>query len=94
MPRRKAPTATLAAFGNRIRAMRIAKGKSPEDVARSSGLTKGWLSDIEHGLVNFTVDTCMRIAEGIGVPVVELFSREADPAATASEVGDVGQRAG
>jgi len=92
MPRRKKSTAILVAFGENMRALRVAKGMSLLDLGRVSGLAKGHLSSIEHGRTSATVDTCVRIAAGLGVAVAEMFPKEIALPELASEEPDGGGR--
>lgn len=75
MPRRDAPDPLAAAVGQRIRALREARGWNLERVAFESGLaSKGHLSDIEHGRVVPTVATLRTLAEHFGVEVLDLVT--------------------
>jgi len=73
MPRRKEATPFLATLGSHIRDVRLAQDLSLDRVADVSKLSKGNLSSIEHGRVNITVHTFMRIAEGLRVEPAQLL---------------------
>ena len=56
-----------------IRAMRLARNMSLNDLAAASGLSKGFLSKVERGLSSPPIATLMRIAEALDATVGELF---------------------
>jgi transcriptional regulator with XRE-family HTH domain len=75
----------LTTLGNRIRDLRLDRGLSLDKLANASGLSKGSLSSIEHGLVNITVETCAKIARGLDVVAASLLlPREAERGSSAS----------
>ncbi|MDC3960726.1 helix-turn-helix transcriptional regulator [Polyangium jinanense] len=43
------------------------------DLADTSGVTKGALSSIENGRVNITIETCVKIAVGLGLRVEDVI---------------------
>jgi len=47
---------------------------SLSELAKRSGIAKGALSTIESGRQNPTLETCQRIAKGLSVNLVELFT--------------------
>jgi DNA-binding XRE family transcriptional regulator len=55
-----------------IRALRNAKGATQEDIAFAAGITSSSYSRIERGLTNPAWTTVQRIADGLGVTIVEL----------------------
>jgi transcriptional regulator with XRE-family HTH domain len=72
MPRLKSPDPDALALGRRVRALREEKGLTVEKLAYESDLgSKGHLSDIENGRVRTTVHTLGRLAERLGVDVVD-----------------------
>jgi transcriptional regulator with XRE-family HTH domain len=44
-------------IGRRLRAIRIQKGLSQEALSRKSGIDRSFISDVENGKRNITVDT-------------------------------------
>jgi XRE family transcriptional regulator, regulator of sulfur utilization len=58
-------------------ATREERGYSQEALAARAGLDRANYGAIERGECNVTVDTVVKIATGLGIPVAELFSRAA-----------------
>jgi transcriptional regulator with XRE-family HTH domain len=61
-----------AKVGQRIRALRAARGVSLTALAAAAGIGKGSLSELETGRRNPTLDTLYAIAGPLGVPMAEL----------------------
>ncbi len=61
-------------IGKRIRAQRKTENLSLEQVAKRTGLSIGYLSNLERDLTSPTFDNLMLICTAIGVSVVELIS--------------------
>jgi len=62
----------LKAFGERVRAMRVARGLSQEKFAHGCGLDRTYISGIERGRRNPSLRNVHRIAKELGVSVSEL----------------------
>ena len=78
MPRRNSPDADAKAIGRRIRALRREAGLTQEKLAYESDLgSKGYLSDIEHGLALPTVKTLRVLAERLDVLPLDLITNPA-----------------
>lgn len=61
-------------IGERIRYLRISLLKmSQEDFARKIGLDRTYMSKIEAGKQNLTLETLNKICEGLGITLKELF---------------------
>lgn len=60
-------------LGMRIRYLRKKKGMSQEDLALDSGVNKNYLSDLERGMRNPTINVLERIALTLEVTLSELF---------------------
>ncbi|MDI1484705.1 helix-turn-helix transcriptional regulator [Polyangium sp. y55x31] len=73
MPRRKTTEPLLRTLGDHIRKLRINRKMSLAKLADATGVSKGSLCSIEHGLVNLTVETCVKIAVGLGVRVQDVI---------------------
>ncbi|NMG56027.1 helix-turn-helix domain-containing protein [Aromatoleum aromaticum] len=58
-----------------IRTLRKAQGLSQEALAERAGLHRNFVSLIERGKNQPTVDTLFRLAEALGVTAVELVER-------------------
>jgi transcriptional regulator with XRE-family HTH domain len=56
-----------------LRALRKAKGCSQEEFADLAGFHRTYVSQIERGIVNVTIDNMQRIAEVLGVQIADLF---------------------
>lgn len=62
-----------AAFGARVRKLRVGRGWSQEDFAHRAELDRTYVSGIERGRRNPTLDIIYRLAGTLGVPVADLF---------------------
>lgn len=62
------------AFGQRVRELRSRRGWSQEDFSHHIGLDRTYVSGIERGVRNPTLDVLYKLAQGLGVEVTELFS--------------------
>lgn len=60
-------------LGMRIRYLRKKKGLSQEDLALDSGINKNYLSDLERGMRNPTVNILEKLAVTLGVSLSDLF---------------------
>lgn len=58
--------------GKRVRELRIARGLKQEDMCQF-GFDYKYYQRIEYGEKNLTLKTLNKLAEGLGVPVSELF---------------------
>ncbi len=58
-----------AAFSRNLRAFRRRLGLSQNEVARATGIALTHVSDIELRKVNFTVDTAVKLAAGLNMPL-------------------------
>jgi transcriptional regulator with XRE-family HTH domain len=74
MPRRKQPDPLAFAIGQRIQVLRQEAGLTLEKLAYESGQSKGYISDIEHGLARPTVATLKKIADHLGVLLLDLVT--------------------
>ncbi len=62
-----------ATFGARVRELRIGHGWSQEDFAHRAALDRTYVSGIERGQRNPTLDIVYRLAQTLDVPVANLF---------------------
>jgi transcriptional regulator with XRE-family HTH domain len=60
-------------FGERIRALRQNRGLSQERLAELAGIHRTYLSSLERGERNVSLDNIYAIAEALGVSPAELF---------------------
>lgn len=63
-----------AAFGARVRELRIRHGWSQEDFAHRANLDRTYVSGIERGRRNPTLDIIHRLAQTLEVPATDLFA--------------------
>ena len=87
MPRRQTTHPLLTTLGARIRDLRLDRGMSLADLADASGVGKGSLSSIENGRVNATIETCAKIAVGLGVRVQDVIAGLEDLVGSAEDGG-------
>lgn len=60
-------------FGKRVRRLRQARSISQEELAFSSNLHRTYISDIERGTRNISLDNIYKIAVALDVPTKDLF---------------------
>jgi DNA-binding XRE family transcriptional regulator len=65
------------AIGARIRALWLAAGRSAAEVARAVGLARPNYSRLEAGRHEARVQTLVRVAAALGVPLTALFETDA-----------------
>ncbi|WER49968.1 helix-turn-helix transcriptional regulator [Cupriavidus sp. WKF15] len=59
-----------------LRAARLAAGLSQEDLAIKAGFHRSYVSQVERGITNITIDNACRLADFLGVDLAMLFSAE------------------
>ncbi len=62
-----------AEYGKKVRAIRNSKKVSQEKLAELAELDRTYISDIENGKRNVSIETIFKIAEALRTPVVEFF---------------------
>lgn len=60
-------------FGRHIRSIREKKGISQEKLGFDTGLDRTYVSGIERGVRNPSLNNIAKIAKGLGVPLIDLF---------------------
>lgn len=60
-------------LGENLRRIRTEKGLTQEDIARSLGVSRGFVSNVENGKTNPTLSTITKIAGAVGVSTGELM---------------------
>jgi len=60
-------------FGKRLRELRERKGISQEHLAKLASLNRTYISKIERGERNVSIETAARLASALGVELKELF---------------------
>lgn len=66
------------AFGKALREVRKRRGLSQLDVSTASDLDRAYLSELERGLKNPSLETIFRLADAMGVPATELIKKTAE----------------
>lgn len=75
MDRRGKPSATARErFARRLRHERSERGMSQEELAGLAGLHRTYVSSVERGERNITIDSMERLALAIGLDVVDLLA--------------------
>ena len=75
MPRRTVADPLNSRIGARIRQLRKEQGLTAEKLAYASEIgSKGYVSDIEAGLASPSISTLAKIANHLGVELVDLFT--------------------
>ncbi|NEN80662.1 helix-turn-helix domain-containing protein [Nocardioides zeae] len=77
---------TAAAVGARVRALRSERGLTLSALARTAGIGKASLSELEQGRRNPTLATLYAVAGPLGVPLVALLGDA--PGAVVADPGD------
>lgn len=65
-------------LGGRVREIRKARGWKIADLAARTGLAISTISKVERGTISLTYDRFMRLAQGLGLDVGELFDAGAE----------------
>ena len=61
-------------FGNRIRRQRAQLGISQVQLGERSGLHRTYISDVERGRRNVSLESINKLAEALKIPLADLFS--------------------
>jgi transcriptional regulator with XRE-family HTH domain len=73
--RREAPR-----VGARVRSLRRERALTIEQLATATGLTKGFISQLERDRTAPSLSSIARISDALGVPLAQIFEHEAAPA--------------
>lgn len=60
-------------FGQRMRALRVARGLSQEEFAANCGLDRTYISGVERGRRNISLKNIEVVAQSLGVKISEFF---------------------
>jgi transcriptional regulator with XRE-family HTH domain len=63
----------LRTFGQRVRALRVERGMTQEQLAYRAGIDRSYLGGVERGERNVALVNLCLIAKGLGVSLAELF---------------------
>ena len=66
-------------IGERIKKLRVEQNQSASELARTAGVSKSLISQIEHGRTNPSVETVRAIASALEVPLFTLFLEDDGP---------------
>jgi transcriptional regulator with XRE-family HTH domain len=61
-------------FGQRVKTLRKEKGMSQEELAEKSGLNRPYISAIEQGKRNVSLEVMDKLAEAIGIDIKGFFN--------------------
>jgi transcriptional regulator with XRE-family HTH domain len=70
------PSKLRRVFANRVRARRRELGISQEELAARAEVHRTWVSQLERGLSNVSIDNIARISDALDVPASELLRSE------------------
>lgn len=74
----------MTGLGARIRQARLARGLSQGDIENRTGLLRCYLSRVENGHTEPSLQTLARLAGALDMPVVGFFEPDADDGAPGS----------
>lgn len=63
-----------AVFGQKVRELRLSKGISQEKLAELANLHRTYISSVELGHRNVSLQNIKAIADALGVPIREFFA--------------------
>lgn len=72
-PKRRPPSPLRAVFGARVRELRERTGMSQETLAHQSGIARSYMSRLERGDANPSLDALYALAQELRVDVAQLF---------------------
>lgn len=75
MTKKNAIDEFLLGFGSAVKEERKRRGFSQEELAHRSGLHRTYITDVERGLRNLTVQSIIKLSDALDVPITELMSR-------------------
>ena len=67
-------------MGARVRALRRERGLTIEQIAAATGLTKGFISQLERDRTSPSLSSIARICDALGVRLSHIFERDPAPA--------------
>ena len=72
--------AFLRALGKRVRLLRLVRGLTQDDLARAAGMSRSFVSLVEHGCHGVDVVRLIRLAAVLEIPLTELVDITRPPA--------------
>ena len=73
MPRKPHRSARLV-FAEKLRKERLTRGLSQEGLAELCGLHRTYVSSVERGERNISIDNMERLAEALGIKITDLLA--------------------
>lgn len=86
-----AGSTTDLAVGNQVRQLRKMRGRTIKELAARSGLSVGFLSQIERGLSSASIRALARVADALEVSIADIFptpSKDDDPQRIVARVAE------
>ena len=74
--KRNHPDQLREILARNVRLLRAERGLSQESLAFESGLNRTYLSDVERGIRNLSLDNISRLAKALGIPAWQLLRDE------------------
>lgn len=74
--KRTHPDQLRETLARNIRLLRARKGMSQEALAFDSGINRTYVSDVERGIRNISLDNISRLAKALGVPAWSLLKED------------------
>jgi transcriptional regulator with XRE-family HTH domain len=63
-------------FANNLRKLRHARGMSQEELALLTGIHRTYISSVERGMRNISIDNMERIASALGASLAEMLTKD------------------
>lgn len=60
-------------FGQKVRGIRKSSGLSQEELAERARLHRNYISDVERGRRNLSLDALLKLSSGLGISIRDLF---------------------
>jgi len=79
----------LVHFGLVVKSLRLEQKLSQEELAHRSGLHRTYITDVEHGSRNISLESISKIARALGISIADLFSMIAEYSTTATAEASV-----
>lgn len=77
--KRNHPDYLREVFARNLRLLRAEKGMSQETLAFESGVNRTYVSDVERGIRNISLDNISRLAKALDVPAWTLLKGDLSP---------------
>ena len=78
MQKNKKITRTRMTFARNLRKFRTLRKLSQEDLAELADLHRTYIGSVERGERNISIDNIERLAEALGLPVLDLIREETE----------------